>query len=253
MPLLSIDFEGNRQVDSTRLRSLLRFLHEGTTYRPEAMQSELQSIESFYQDEGFLRAAVGTPLVEFPEMPGKGRVAVVRVRVFEGPRYALANLQIRNVTALSPGTLLQMSPVRIGGPYSRRKLSEWTQKVMEAYHALGYLRADVRLQESVDDLKYEVHCVLECSEGPVYRVQQIDVVGLDAAARGDFMRRILVGVDMPYNPEMLTLSLQLLNSMGIYRPMGLGSVKVTIDDDARTVRLEFHPIPLRRQGTSLED
>ncbi len=253
MPLLSITFEGNREVDSARLRSMLRFLHEGSAYRPEVMQIELQSIERFYQDEGFLRAAVGRPLVEFPELSGKGRVAVVRFPVFEGPRYTLANLQVRNVTALSPGTLLQMSPVKIDNPYSRRKLSEWTQKVMEAYHALGYLRADVRLQESVDDLKCVVDCVLECSEGPVYSVQQIDVVGLDDAAKRDFMRRILVGVDMPYNPEMLTLSLQLLNSMGLYRPMGLRSVKVTIDDDARTVRLEFHPIPLRRQGTSLEN
>ncbi len=253
VPLLSIAFEGNRSISSTRLRSLLRFLHEGSAYKPEVVQIELQSIERFYKDEGFLRAALGRPLVEYPELPGKGKVAAVRIPVFEGPRYTLANLQIRNVTAVSPETLLQMSPVKVGNPYSRRKLSEWTQKVKEAYHALGYLRADVRLHELVDDLKYVVDCTLECSEGAVYRVQQIDVVGLDASAKSDFMRRILVGIDMPYNPEMLTLSLQLLNSMGIYRPMGLGSVKVTIDDDSRTVRLEFHPIPLRRQGTSLED
>ncbi|NWG12028.1 MAG: hypothetical protein HXY20_00660 [Acidobacteria bacterium] len=253
VPLLSMTFEGNREVDSARLRALLRSLHEGAVFQPEVLNLELRSIERFYHDEGFLRATVGKPSVEFLELQGRGKGAAVLIPVFEGPRYTLASLQTRNIKALSPETFLQMSPLKAGDPYSRRKLSEWTDKVMEAYHALGHLRADLQLHESVDELRHAVECVLECSEGPVYRVGRIDVAGLDEAAARDFRQRILLTVDTPYNPEMLVLSLQLLNSMRLYRHMSLESVKIDIDDEAGTVRLEFRPVPLARRGTSFDD
>jgi len=245
VPLVSIVFEGNSAVDAAQLRSRLRFQREGTVYQPEMLQLELRSLERFYQDEGYLRAALKSPSVDIRDVPGVGRGAVVSVPVFEGPRYTLASLEIRNARELSRVTLLEMSPVGIGQPYSRQRLDEWTGKVMEAYHTLGYLRATARLHESIDEAKHAVDCVLECIEGDVYRIRHIGVAGLDGAGTREFMKRILFGIDMPYNPEMLMLSLHLLNSMGIYKPMSEQSVKVTVDDETKSVRLEFHPVLLK--------
>jgi len=250
--ILSIEFEGNRALDSTRLRSQLRHARQGAPYQAEVLKLELQNLERFYRDEGFLRVAVGRPSVGFSEVAGRGKVAAVKVPIDEGQRYTLAKLDVRDAKALSPATLLQMSPLRKGMPYSRARLSAWVEKVTEAYYSLGYLRVRLTLREAIDDAGRVVDCTLDCVEGEVYRVRTIRVAGLDGdEASRDFLKRLLVGIDMPYNPEMLVVSLHLLNQMGIYQPMTQGQVKVTIDDAARSVDLEFHPVMLRKPGTSL--
>ena len=251
--ILSVAFEGNRVVDSGILQSRLRHSRPGDTYEPEVLRYELRAIERLYEDEGFLRAAVGSPSVDMSEIPGDGKAASVRIPIFEGPRYTLARIEVRNARALSRATLQQMCPISNGQPYGRRKIQAWVDKIMSAYHELGYMRADIRLQENIDDVKQSVGCVLECAEGAVYSVRRIAITSLESPDAQEFRRRLLVGEGMVYNPEMLILSLQLLNSMGIYRPMSEENVKVTIDDVARSVDLEFNPVPLRKPGQSLQD
>lgn len=253
MTLISIVFEGNKLVDRNVLQSRLRHSRPGAAYEPEMLRYELRAIETFYEDEGFLRATIGQPSVSVSEIPGKGRAAAVTIPIFEGPRYMLGRLEVRNAKALSPTTLQQMCPLRSGQPYGRRKIQAWADKIMSAYHELGYLRAEVRLQEDVDDLQRTVGCALECSEGAVYNIRSIRIVGLEGADAQQFARRLLVGEGMLYNPEMLVLSLQLLNSMAIYRPMSEENVRVTIDDGAKSVDLEFSPVPLRKPGQSPQD
>jgi len=240
-------------VDSGTLQSRLRHSRPGAAYEPEILRYELRAIERFYEDEGFLRVAIGRPSVDISEIPGKGKCAAVRIPIFEGPRYMLGKLEVRNARVLSPTSLQQMCPLRSGQPYGRRRIQAWSDKIMSAYHELGYMRAETRLQEDIDDLRQSVDCVLECFEGAVYNVRRITIAGLDGPAAQEFRRRLLIGEGMAYNPEMLLLSLQLLNSMGVYRPMSEENVKVTIDDDARLVDLEFNPVPLRKPGQSPQD
>jgi len=252
--ILSIDFDGNKGLDSSRLRSRMRQARQGARYHPEILKLELQDLERFCREEGFLRAAVDRPSLEFSEVAGRGKMVAVRVPIAEGPRYALGKLEVRNVHALSVDTLLQMSPLQRGMPYSRGRLSAWIGKVTEAYYSLGHLRVQATLREAVDDARHVVDCTLDCIEGDVYRVRAIRVVGLDSGeATQDFLRRLLVGTDMPYNPEMLAVSLHLLNQMGRYQPMTEEQVRVTIDEVTRSVDLEFHPVMLRKLGTSLRD
>jgi len=251
--LRSIAFEGNKVLDSGILQSRLRHSRPGAVYEPEILRYELRAIERLYEDEGFLRAAIGTPSVDVAEIPGDGKAASVLIRIVEGPRYTLTPLVVRNATALSPATLQQMCPLSSGQPYGRRKMQAWVDRILSAYHELGYLRADIKLREEIDEAKESVGCALECSEGAVYNVRRIAVTNLAGSDTLEFRRRLLVGEGMAYNPEMLVLSLQLLNSMGIYRPMSEENVKVTIDDTARSVDLEFNPVPLHKPGQSLQE
>jgi outer membrane protein assembly factor BamA len=253
LTLLSIVFEGNRAVGSNILQSKLRHSRPGTSYEPEILRFELMAIERYYEDEGFLRAAIGPPVVDVSEAPGLGKAVTVHIPISEGPRYTLGSLEIRNASALSPETLQQMCPVRSGQPYGRRKIQAWMDKIMSAYHELGYLRAETKLQEDIDEMAQSVRCVLDCSEGAVYRVRRVTITNLEGREAQEFRRRLLVGEGLVYNPEMLVMSLQLLNSMRIYGPMSEENVKVTIDDNSGSVDLEFSPVRLPRAGQSLED
>ncbi len=251
--LHSIVFEGNTVMDSGILKSRLRHSRPGARYEPEILKYELRAIERLYEDEGFLRAAVGSPSVDITEIPGDGRAATVRVSISEGPRYTLASLDVRNAKGLSPVTLRQMCPVSSGQPYGRRKIQAWVDRILSAYHELGYMRAAVNLQEDINDRQQSVGCVVECSEGAIYKVRRITIAGLDGPDAQEFRRRLLVGEGMVYNPEMLVMSIQLLNSMGIYRPMSEEDVRITIDDAAKSVDIGFNPTAPGKPGQSLQD
>lgn len=251
--LRSIVFEGNTAVGSGILKSRLRHSRPGAQYEPEILKYELRAIERLYEDEGFLRAAIGSPSVDITEIPGDGKAASVRIPISEGARYTLASLEVRNAKALSPATLRQMCPVSSGQPYGRRKIQAWVDRILSAYHELGYMRAEVNLQEDIDDRQQSVGCVVECSEGAIYKVRRITIANLDGPDAQEFRRRLLVGEGLVYNPEMLVMSIQLLNSMGIYRPLSEENVRITIDDAAKSVDLEFTPVPQRKPDQSLQD
>jgi outer membrane protein insertion porin family len=249
VPILSLTFEGNKTIDAAQLKSQLRISRDGGWYNAENLKAELRNVEEFLLNSGFLRAKVGTPQVEYRTVPGKGQAAVIRISVSEGPRYVLGDLQIRNAQAFKTTTILQMCPVRAGQPYSRIKMAEWREKIEEAYHTMGYIRVELNMKEEVRDFKGIVDCVLECTEGNPFRIAKITVAGDESVNRSEFKRLLLVGEGSLYNPEMVSLSLQFLNTLRAYRPLTDADVEIRIDDARSTVELVFKVAPLRKPSS----
>jgi len=249
-PILSVTFEGNNAVQTPLLKNQLRVCREGGWYNADMVKAELQGLEAFYQDEGFLRAKVGDPVVELRPIPGKGQGAVIRVPVTEGARYSLGELRIQNAQGFKPATLLRLSPLGSGQPYSRSKLAQWQEKIEDAYHTMGYIRAEFRLQEEIHEVRKIVDVVLDCNEGPAYRVGKITVPGDDSINTAEFKKQLLVGEGGLYNPEMLGLTLHFLNNMRAYKTISPSDVEVRINDASATVDLIFHVTPLKKGPSS---
>ncbi len=249
IPVLSITFEGNTAISSARLKSQLRMSRDGGWYQPEILTAELQNIERSYRDEGYLRAKLGAPLVTLQEVPGRGRGAVIRVAIYEGPLYTVGEVAVRNANAFDPSTLVRMFPLRPGQPFSRKKLHEWSEKVADGYQTMGYIRFSSELVETVNEARRVVDCVLECREGSPYQVGKIDILGIPLGEQSSFKRRLLLGEGGLYNPEMVTLSLYFINQMGIYRPVTTSDVEVKIDDAGKTVDLVFRLVPQKKQSS----
>ena len=249
VPILSLTFEGNKAIDTSQLRSRLRTSREGGWYRAQNLNLELQQLATFYQEEGFLKAEIGNPSVELRDVPGKGQAAVIRVRVSEGPRYMLGELVIKNAQVLKPASMINMSPIRPGEPYSRTKLAAWRDKIMEAYQSMGYVRAETSIKEDIHDFRRVVDCTLECKEGSLFKVGSINITGDDSINPLEFRKRLLLGKGSSYNPEMLSLSLQFINNLRLYRPLTESDITIQIDDATSTVDLTFRVISLRKSSS----
>ena len=250
VPILSVTFDGNKALDAGRLKSQLKVSRDGGWYHPETLKTELKSVERLYQDEGFLRASIGPPAIEFQAVQGKGQAAVIRIPVSEGVRYTLGELSFKNSNGIKPAALMQLSPVRTGQPYSRSKIAQFREKIEEGYHSLGYLRFEVTVQEEVHDFRKVVNCVFECKEGSIYRVGKINVAGDESINRTEFKKQILLSEGGVYNPELLSLSVAFLNSLRVYRPISESEVEIRIDDTKSTVDLVFHLVTLKRNSSS---
>jgi outer membrane protein insertion porin family len=244
--ILSVEFDGNSSIDGDQLRSHLRFLRPGSSYRAAVVGMELESLRRCYLDEGFLKVEIGEPRLEQRSEGGRESGIAARIRVTEGPRYLLGELAIAGNTVFSTATLLQMAPLHPGQPYSRRKLEEWREKVVDSYRSMGYIQFEGDLNHEVKDVLRKVDVALECREGQAFRVGHINVVTDSQVDAATFRRRLLVGEGGLYNPEMLVLSRHFLNQSGLFQPIGESDVEVKIDDSSGTVDITFRVTPLRK-------
>jgi outer membrane protein insertion porin family len=248
VPIRSLTIEGNHLIESARLRSQFRICREGGWYDRSTLDWELRNLENYYGNEGFLDAKVGPPTVEFQPDPSNVRVALIRVPVVEGPRYTVGEVAVKNVQAFPSATLLQMCPLWAGQPYSRQKIVEWQGKIGEGYRTMGYIRFRSSAREKIHEVTHVIDCTLECIEGNAYIVGSITVNGAESINRADFKRHLLVGEGGLYSPEMLSLSIQFLNQMNLYRPITGSDVEINIDDSKSRVDLVFHLVLRQSPG-----
>ena len=235
----SVEFEGNTRFDTPQLRRLLRLSEIGKRYVAENLRMDLQYVTQVYQDEGFLNVKIGPPEVKIHTLED-AQSAAIWIPVVEGSRYSLRNATVRNVQALPSSTLMQMCPIQKGQPYSRFRISQWQAKGEEAYRAIGHIRARCTVQDSVHESDKTVDCALECTEGKGYRVGKITIVADQSIDRIQFKRRLLLSEGGLFNPEYLTLSIQYLNQMRIYKPISGSDVEIGINDADGTVNLVWH-------------
>jgi len=243
----SIDFEGNERFSSSQLKDRIRISREGAWYSAEALLVELQAIERLYRDNGFLNVRIGPPRIETQAEGGQRRLAAIVVPVSEGPLYKVGSISVRGATVFSAATLLQMSPLGSGQPYSRDKISAWAERIRESYLEMGYIRFQASPREDALESAHTVDCALELSEGAAYHVGIIKVANpaVDAA---EFKRRLLVSEGGVYDPTMLAYSIQFLNQSRQFKPFGREEIDIQIDDRTRTVDLVFHIVPLKQPG-----
>jgi outer membrane protein insertion porin family len=235
----SISFDGNKSIAVQQLKTLLRTSAEGSPYSEGNLQSDLQAIENFYRDEGFLRARVGPPDVQFRGLAGH-QAAVIRVPVSEGPAYSTGNLEIRNAHVFETQTLFQMLSLKKGQTFSRNKIFHWQQKVEDAYHTMGYIRFRSLLHENVNETTKTVDAAIEFTEGKAYSVGKISVVGDDSISLPEFKRRLLIGEGGLFNPDLINTTIYYLNQTHRYQPVSPSDVEIRIDDANGTVDLAWH-------------
>jgi outer membrane protein insertion porin family len=218
---------------------MLRISSEGSLYSAGSLQSDLQAIENFYRDEGFLHAVVGPPDVQFRSIAGR-QTAVIRVPVSEGPAYLTGNLEIKNARAFETQTLFQMLPLKKGQVFSRRKIFQWQARVEDAYHTMGYIRFRSSLHENVSETAKTVDVTIEFAEGKAYSVGRISVVGDDSVSLPELKRRLLIGEGGLFDPDMINTTIYYLNQTRRYQPISPSDVEIRIDDANHTVDLVWH-------------
>jgi outer membrane protein assembly factor BamA len=239
IPIASIVFEGNKAISTARLKNCFRTSVEGNPYTAAVLESDLQYVRELYADEGFLKAIVGTPRVEIQSSNAK-KSAVIRIPITEGPSYNLKTMSVKNLHALPADTFIQMSPLAAGKPFSRIKAAQWQAKIVDAYHAIGYLNFRCTANENINEKSGSVDFVLDCAEGSPYSVGKIKIVGDPSINAAEFKRRLLVSEGGLFNPELLAYSIQFVNELRIYRPIANSDVEIRTDDKTCTVDITWH-------------
>lgn len=238
----SIQFEGNGSVSAAQLKSAMRHCAVGREFSDAALNADLRQIEKIYRDLGFIK--VQLPAADIRSRPVEKENAVsIRIVIKEGPRYVAGKVAIKGAVALDPETLMQICPVQKNQPYSSEKAAQWQFKVEDAYRAMGYVKVQCPIRETVNESGRTVDCTMTCVEGRVYSVGKINILGGGSINPLDVKKRLLFSEGGLYNPEMLSLSIQYLNQMRLYSPISFSDINLSYDDENGIVNVTLRVVP----------
>lgn len=156
-----IDFVGNREVKSSKLKDTIQTKETGIGergyYLPELFQEDLKQIESYYQREGWLNAKVRDWKRNFNLV---GDRVLLTVNIDENARARVENLHIEGLPEKVKLEVWEKLACRPGEPYSPLRFDEDVQFVLLALsnHGYPYARIDKRannVKENLWDLRMD--------------------------------------------------------------------------------------------------
>lgn len=175
----SIRFEGNKSFSRGKLLglmetkpvSLLAFRLK-PPFSEEVLKEDVKKIRDFYRSEGFFEAKVDYSVKR------EGNRYEISIKIEEGPRYKLKDLNIEGNTLFAYKELVgDILKKNRGGYYRREVIDRLKDNIRKRYSEMGFLGVSVEEREDVNPEKKSVSLSLRIQEGePVY-VNRIEVQG----------------------------------------------------------------------------
>jgi outer membrane protein insertion porin family len=266
--IVDVQFDGNsaisdaklkKQMSSNRPKNWLSWITSTGDFHELKLEEDTQRVADYYQNQGYIRARVGSAQIERlgDSKDGKTRDVRLRVPIDEGQRYKIGQVVITGNTTIKTEYLRSLFKINPGDYYVRREFVKGYEQAREAYGAFGYMDFNMVPEPKfpgIDEATGKpigtepvppvVDMHLDMQEGKRYYVNRImfsgNVTTHDTVVRRD-MRLLEGGV---FNSAALKESVRRINQLGYFKPIDqktpdIVKVDKTADDKVDvTVKVE---------------
>jgi len=167
-------FEGVQSFSEKKVRGKMKENRPGKKYRPDKLEEDLQLIEDFYRNEGYLRAVVASHEVKPSE---DGLTVDVRVVVREGVAYLMGDLTSEGNVVVTNEEIQKVTRLEKGKALKQKDVDEAIQRVRTVYMDKGYIYCNVVNQPEYNDETKTTDMRLKVTEGSIAYIQDIKIVG----------------------------------------------------------------------------
>ena len=200
-----------------------------------------------YLQRGYLKAAFG---------PSEGRV--VPQSSPPGDAQGPAELQVDAIVPVQPGraystssvdwkgnsaiTVAELAPflhLPTGQPADAVRLLRDIEKLGKLYRSRGYMTVQIKPDAHLDDEKSTVHYDLDIIEGDLYKMGEVEILGLDTQATARMQAAWTLREGQPYNADYPN---KFVNDTGQLLPRGVRwavSIHETLEAKDKTVAVEI--------------
>lgn len=258
-PLAAVEFEGNRALSSSELRSKIASTPSGGLLRPvlrpydaDLFEVDLERVLRWYRQKGFFLARVAGVT---EERDAEGRV-VLTVRVEEGARARVAALALEGVEALGGEERAEVAghlPLHLGDAFDEEAF-EKSKTVLEAQlKEHGFAAADVEGEAVVAADGAGVSVTLRADAGQRFRIGRITVVGNRAVGAELIQRATGLARGDWFASSKLDLAQQRVYNLGPFSGVRVG-LEPLGDGDVAAVRIAVREAPFQtvRLGLGLQ-
>jgi len=216
-----IVFKGNKKIKASELkkvmttkqRNILSIITKTGTLDEDVLKNDLQLLTAYYFDHGYLEAKLSEPKIDLSN-PKKIRI---EVRIVEGPRYHLGNIDFKGDLLTTKEALFKVLKMKRGDTYSNTAIRREVNALMAKFADQGYAYVEVNPETSVDNKNLLVHLTFEIEKKKSVYYEKIQVVGNTKTRDKVIRRELRVAEGELYNATDMNYSRDRLKRTGYFK------------------------------------
>ncbi len=229
-----IRFEGNKHFDDDKLRDIMETSEKGffswitdSGYLDtKKLEFDTHKIASFYHNNGFIKAKVGDPQVEYKKSLG----LVITIEIEEGEKYKVDNVDFRGELIEPEEELLKRVMIDQEEVFRRETLRRDVLELKELYAAQGYAYSEVVPLTREDDEAHLVDITYNISKGAKVKFERINISGNEVTRDKVIRRELKVEEGEYFDGEALKRSTENLNRLGYFEDVEIQTKKGSEED-----------------------
>ncbi len=181
----------------------------GASYERSALAAVAKfDLLPVYLQRGYLKAAFGPsdarvapqPAPADAQAPTELQVDAI-VPVTPGKVYSTSSVDWKGNSAVATGELAPLLHLPSGQPADALHLLRDIENVGKLYRSRGYMTVQIKPDTQFDEEKSTVHYDLNIVEGDLYKMGELEILGLDTQAKARMQEAWTLRQGQPYNAD----------------------------------------------------
>ena len=205
----AVEFPGASPEQATLLTSAAHRL-TGAEYGRTALAAATKlDLLPVYLQRGYLKAAFGPSDARVVPEPAAARDAQdaaelqvdAIIPVTPGKVYATSAVQWKGNSALTTAEIAPLLHLPAGQPVDAVRLLRDLNNVAKLYRSRGYMVVQIKPDAQFDDEKSTVDYDIQVVEGDLYKMGELDILGLDTESKARMLAAWTLREGQPYNAD----------------------------------------------------
>ncbi len=240
-----INLIGNKAFAEDELLDMLKlstpnwmsWFSKNDQYSKQKLSADMESIRSFYMDNGYLEFAIDSTQVSIT--PDKKDIYIT-INLTEGPKYTVSEVGVVGKTLVPKAEIDALVKIKPGDTFSRKALSETTQLISERLGKDGYAFANVNAMPEINKEKHQVSFNFVVDPGQRVYIRHINIAGNDKT-RDEVIRREFRQVEGAwFDVDKIKKSKQRVDKLGFFDEVNVETPPVQTTNDQMDINMAVH-------------
>jgi len=162
-----------------------------------------------FLERGYLKAAFGpadarvvsAPSAQADAQPQDEITVDAQIPVTPGKQYSVSGITWKGNSAINTAEASSLTHLPAGQPANAVRLLEDMDTLTRLYRSRGYMTIQIKPDAQTDDDKSTVAYTINVAEGDLYRMGELEFVGVDTSSRDRLNAAWKLREGQPYNPD----------------------------------------------------
>jgi outer membrane protein insertion porin family len=215
----------SKRLMRTREKGFFSWLTGSGDLKREVLNEDVARITAFYHDQGYVRARVGEPQVEYKE-----DYIEITLKINEGPRFKVGKVDLEGDLLIAKEELRKKLKIHEEEYYSRRIVRGDILMLSDFYANQGYAYADVAPRISEDSEQLIVNITYVIKKGKQVYFEEIIITGNRKTRDKVIRRQLRVYEQELFSGNRLKRSVRNLHRLDYFKDVKVNTAKGSADD-----------------------